>query len=196
MKKIIFMFFILISSIGYSKTYWDGKDYDKSLVVLYKVLDPLIVKVDEPKRIIIPAKKNTYKYSEYSEDHRKLKVDVSTSYNQNEIDDILRKVYENVYFKLQNNGEFELNRVKKENEKAENIVIKGKGYFVDNSASAIEQDKKTQITKPFSSNVAGNKFSATTEIDAEFTVDNDNIPMGVYKGTLKLDVWFGGSIKQ
>lgn len=196
MKKIIFMFFILISSIGYSETHWSGKDHDKSLVVLYKVLDPLIVKVDEPKRIIIPAKKNTYKYSEYSEDHRKLKVDVSTSYNKDKIDDILRKVYENVHFKLQKDGAFELNRVKKENEKAENVVIKGKGYFVDSSVSATEKDKKTQITKPFSSSVVGNKFSATTEIDAEFTVDNDNIPMGVYKGTLKLDVWFGGSIKQ
>lgn len=195
MKKAIFFLFILISSIGYSKTTWNGINYDKNLVVLYKALDPLIVKVDEPKRIIIPAKRNTYKYSEYSSDHRKLKVDVSTSYNKDQIDDILRKVYENVYFKLQNDGNFDLTHVKKENEKVENVTIKGKGYFVDNSVSATDKEKKSEITKPFSSSVVGNKFSTTTEIDAEFTVDNDNIPMGVYTGTLKLDVWFGGSVK-
>lgn len=195
MKKAIFFLFILISSIGYSKTMWKGNNYDKNLVVLYKALDPLIVKVDEPKRIIIPAKRNTYKYSEYSSDHRKLKVDVSTSYNKDQIDSILRKVYENVYFKLQNDGNFDLTHVKKENEKVENVTIKGKGYFVDNSVSATDKEKKSEITKPFSSSVVGNKFSATTEIDAEFTVDNDNIPMGVYTGTLKLDVWFGGSVK-
>lgn len=197
MKKIIFVFFILVSSMGYSKTIWSGNNYDKNLVVLYKVLDPLIVTVDKPQKIVIPAIQKTYKYSEYSQGNRKLQVKVETPFNKGMIDDILRKVYEKVYFKLQNEGNFDLNYTGKKDKETENTVIKGKGYFVDNKVGATENLKKVQIEKDFASTVNSeqNKFSTTTEIDAEFTIDKENIPMGVYTGTLKLDVWFGGSVK-
>ena len=195
MKKIIFMFFILISSIGYSETSWEGNNYDKNLVVLYKVLDPIIVNVEQPQKINIPAVKGKYIYSNYSKNRKALQVKVETPFNKGMIDEILRKVYEKVYLKLQNSGDFDLNYINKKDKGTENITIKGKGYFIDSSVSATEDTKTSYIEKQFANSVAGDKFSTTTEIDAEFTVDNDNIPMGVYKGTLKLDVWFGGTIK-
>lgn len=195
MKKIIFMFFILISSIGYSETSWEGNNYDKNLVVLYKVLDPIIVNVEQPQKINIPAVKGKYIYSNYSKNRKALQVKVETPFNKGMIDEILRKVYEKVYLKLQNSGDFDLNYINKKDKGTENITIKGKGYFIDSSVSATEDTKTSYIEKQFANSVAGDKFSTTTEVDAEFTVDNDNIPMGVYKGTLKLDVWFGGTIK-
>lgn len=191
MKKIIFIFFILIFSFSYSQTHWSGTNYQNSLVVLYKALDPLIVTVDQPQKIIIPASRGTYKYSLYSQSKRTLNVKVTAQYNKDKIDDILRKVYERVYFKLQNNGEFDLIH-KDQNDKK----IKGKGFFVDNDSNASETNKLSEINKAFAGSVGDEKFSATTEIDAEFTIDDvSNVPMGVYSGTLKLDVWFGGSIQ-
>lgn len=190
MKKMIFIFFMLISCFSYTQTHWKGED--SPLVILYKALDPLIVTVEQPDKIIIPASKGTYKYSLYSQSKKPLSVKVAAKYNENTVDNILRKVYERAYFRLRDNGNFELLHKEQKDKK-----IKGKGYFIDDEVQATETKKLYEINKEFAGSVGHNKFSTTTQIDVDFIIDDtNNAPMGVYNGTLKLDVWFGGSIKQ
>lgn len=189
MKKIFFVFFILLKSLSYCADTWHGSGKpDNILVVLYKVLDPLIVEVEQPERIVIPASNGSYRYSNYSKSRRPLTVKVSAKYNKDKVDDILRKIYERVYFKLDNNGDFELT-----NKKYGDKKIKGKGYFIDSEAKATETNKLSEIDKEFSGSVGAEKFNATTQVDADFIInDITNTPMGEYQGTLMLDVWFGG----
>lgn len=183
MKKILLMLFLIISSLSYSATNWKPK-HNKKIIVIYKVLDPLIVEVDKPQKIVVPATETTFKYSDYSSSKRKLDVKVKASYTGT-VDRILAKIYERVYFKLENEGKFELTHTTEKDKK-----ISGKGYFVD--AGIPETQKKTTHDKEFITNLQGNTFSASTQIDAEFTKEKD-LPMGVYQGTLRLDVWFGGT---
>ena len=190
MKKVLIGIYFLIISISYSDTFWSGNYYNDSLVILYKVLDPLIVQVDTPSRIKLPALDGVYKYSEKSDTQKPLRVVVKADYTKERIDDILRKVYEKVHFKLQDSGEFYL-----KNDNNPDKKIKGNGYFIDKEVGATAVNKMNEIDKEFAGSVGSEKFSAETEIDVDFTVsDGKNLPRGIYTGTLKLDVWFYGSI--
>lgn len=185
MKKIIILsIFFIISIISYSDVKWSGDSGKMSII--YKVVDPLIVKVDQPERIIVSQNQKTFTYSKMSSSKKVLAVNVTSSYNY--VDEILREIYKTVYFELVNNGDFVLKQANTIEE------IKGKGYFIDSENNATYTNKLTKIDKPFSSSVAGNIFSATTGIDADFTLPEGDVPMGVYTGTLKLNVWFGGTL--
>ena len=187
MKKLLLIkLFLIIGSISFGVTNWDRTSINP-IVIIYKMVDPLVVTVEKPKKIYVPGHIRNFKYSDYSEGKKKIDVKVKTSYTGN-IDNILRKIYERVYFELGNNGNFDL-RHKDQMDK----IIKGKGYFVDEKY-APEGNKVTKYDKSFSSSLPGTSFQTTTQIDADFTKE-ENLPMGVYRGTLKLNVWFGGTIK-
>lgn len=187
MKKILFIILLLlIGSISFGATNWDRTSINP-IVIIYKMVDPLVVNVEKPKKIYVPGSITKFKYSDYSEGKRKINVTVKTSYTGN-IDNILRKIYERVYFELGSDGNFDLTHRDQMDK-----VIKGKGYFVD-GMDAPEGSKKTKYDKSFSSSLSGTSFQTTTQIDADFTKSED-LPMGVYTGTLKLNVWFGGTIK-
>ena len=186
MKRIfIVLSFLLITIISYSEVKWDGED--GRVTIIYKIVDPLIVEVEQPQKLVIGANQKKFTYSEASKRKKALLVTVKSPYNQ--VDELLRKIYETVYFKLDNNGEFKLTNEKTTKE------ISGKGYFIDNEAQATRDKKVTEISKPFANRVNGNGFSVTTGVDADFTLPEEEVPMGVYKGTLYLNVWFGGTLK-
>lgn len=190
MKRILVGIYFLLVSISYSDTHWSGNYHNENLVILYKVLDPLIVTIDAPQKIILPAVKGTYRYSEKSKSQRPLRVVVKADYTKSQVDNILRKVYEKVYFRLQGNGDFDLVNRDEMSKK-----IQGKGYFIDSESGATVNNKLSEINKSFAGSVGAEKFSAETEIDADFIInDPANVPMGLYTGTLKLDVWFQGTI--
>lgn len=186
MKKILFAIFILMTSISYCKESIWSVTSKNPIVIVYKVLDPLVVTVEQPEKIVVPAGVTTFKYSEYSKNKKKLNVRVKSSYTGH-VDNILRKIYERVHFELQNGGMFDLIH---EKEKSKKII--GKGYFVDGGL-APEGEKKTYYNKEFSNNLVVDSFNASTQIDVEFNKEA-TLPMGIYTGTLKLNVWFNGSI--
>lgn len=194
MKKILVILILLfVSVVSFGKTNWNGED--GRLRVIYKLLDPLIVKVEDPARIKANTLEKKFTYSSKNKGKR-IKVDVSAPYNNNSIDNFLREIYKYVYFELENSGEFNLTSIDagvKENQNSG--VIKGKGYFVDESNNIFGKDRTTYYSKEFSSRVSSSPFAATTEIDVDFTLPDQEIPMGVYKGSMILNVWFGGTIK-
>lgn len=186
MKKLLFVLFVLINLFSYGKDSIWNTTSKNPIIVIYKVLDPLIVKVDQPDKIVVPANITNFKYSEYSENKRKLNVIVESPYT-GPIDKVLEKIYEKVHFQLESSGNFELIHDKEKNKK-----IIGKGYFIDGDL-ATETEKKSYYSKGFSNNLVGNSFKASTQIDVDFNKEKD-APMGVYKGVLKLNVWFDGTI--
>lgn len=181
-KRIIYFF--CISVVAFAGTNWTGND-KKTITIVYKILEPLIVNIEKPEKII--ARRNEKEFSYSSKKGKPLLVTVEAPYNNGTIDDILRKVYEKVYFKLEEEGNFYL-----ENKEESSYRILAKGYFVDSNI-VNKNSKVTYYYKDFPSKVEGNSFYTTTGIDVDFYINND-IPLGVYEGTLKLNVWFGGSI--
>lgn len=187
MKYKCLLLLFLLKSILFAETYWTGENRSK-ITIIYKVLDPLIVKIEEPKRLYINRSEKNFTYSSKAEDRKKIKVTVEAPYIKESIDDILRKVYEYVYFQLETGGKFELFH----EDGSEKII--GNAYFYDEKESIVGKDIY-EYKKEFYNNVAGNTFSATTDIDVDFTLENSNeLPLGLYSGVLKLNVWFGGSI--
>lgn len=186
-KKYLFFLILLLSTTIFGKTNW--KSEDGRIRVIYKVLDPLIVTVEQPKRIIASTLDKKFTYSSKNGGEM-LRVKVYAPYNKDEVDNYLRKIYERVYFELENDGVFKLY-----NESGNpNIFIDGKGFFVDTDAGITAGAKNTHYDKEFKSNVGNNAFTATTNIDAEFSLPQGEAPLGVYRGALILKVWFGGSI--
>lgn len=185
-KKFIFVFLLTTSVLSFGKTIWNGED--GRLRVLYKILDPLIVTVEDPVRLRASSLDKQFTYSSKN-GGRPLKVTVKAPYIKDSIDTYLRKVYELVYFELADNGKFDLINNKKVDSK-----IAAQGYFVDNDVKISAKEKKAFYYKKFTENVAGNNFNTTTGIDIEFTLPSGEIPMGVYTGDLILNVWFGGTI--
>ena len=109
MKRIfIVLSFLLVTIISYSDVKWEGED--GRLTIIYKIIDPLIVDVEQPQKLVIGSNKKNFTYSEVSKTRKPLLVTVKSSYN--EIDELLRKIYETVYFELPNMGEFKLKNEK------------------------------------------------------------------------------------
>lgn len=181
------MIFIIINQIVFSATYWKGENQNK-ITVIYKILNPLVVEVDKPERLRVNRAEKEFKYSSKSEGKKRIKVTVEAPYNKGSIDDILRKIYERVYFRLDNDGRFELLH-----DTDSTAKIEGQGYFVDEEISTVG-NRVTSFDKSFYNNVGGENFNATTEIDVDFKLPSEFIPLGVYRGILKLNVWFGGTI--
>lgn len=189
-KSIILSLFLLMAIFSYSMVTWEG---DKNNVsIIYKIVDPVIVEVEKPQKIVVSSGQKNFTYSEMVKDRKRIGVKVNTPYNPTMIDDVLRAIYERVYFSLQDNGNFDL---KNTTDPTNVSIIKGKGYFVDQNSGVLAAEKRTFYDKEFANSVGGVGFYTTTEIDADFTMQQDNMPMGVYTGTLKLDVWFGGKLK-
>lgn len=189
MRKIyILSLFLVLAIFSYSNNVtWTG-DSGK-ITIIYKVVDPLIVTVEQPEKLTVSANQKTFTYSDMTKSKKPLLVTVKTTYNSGTVDDILRKIYEIVYFELEKTGKFELtNGTNPE-------LITGQGYFIDSQANATKNTKLTAINKPFANNVGGDTFSTTTEIDVDFTLPDGEVPMGLYTGTLRLNVWFAGSLK-
>lgn len=187
-KKFILVIFFIFSLMAFSAVHWDGEE--GRLRVMYKILDPLTVVVDKLNKIRTNTLDKEFTYSSKN-NGQKIKVTVSAPYNNSAIDDYLRKIYERVYFSLKNQGQFSL-----KNQTSSVVTeIKGKGYFVDKEEGITEDKKEYSYSKPFSSRVSESPFLATTEIDVDFKLPQGEVPIGVYKGTLVLDVWFGGTIK-
>lgn len=187
-KSFIFVFYILIVIFCYADVKWSGED--GKLTVVYKIVDPIIVDVDKPKKITVTSNQQSFSYSQMNGDNSKIEVRVTVPYNSGEVDDILRAIYERVHFRLQNSGKFDLVLDKNTSE-----IIQGQAYFIDNAAGATTTNKKTEYFKDFSNTVAGNQFYTTSQIDVDFTTTKSEMPMGIYRGILKLDVWFDGTIK-
>lgn len=187
MKRLIILsLFLIINIFSYSNVIWDGEN--QKISIIYKIVDPIIVNVDIPERITVSSGQKNFTYSHMVKDKRMITVKVNAPYNPSMIDNVLRAIYERVYFSLQNNGEFDLKN------STEQAIIKGKGYFVDSNEGILATAKRTSYDKEFANNVSGTNFYTTTQIDADFTMGQENMPMGVYTGTLKLDVWFGGRL--
>lgn len=185
MKRILILLsFLVVTVMSYSDVKWEGED--GRVTIIYKIVDPLIVEVEQPQRLVIGANQKKFTYSEASKKKKPLLVTVRSPYNQ--VDELLRKIYETVYFELGNRGEFKLVNEKTTKE------INGQGYFIDNEGKATRDKKVTELSKPFANRVNGNGFSVTTGVDADFTLPEGEVPMGVYKGTLHLNVWFGGTL--
>lgn len=187
-KSYLLLLLIMVSVASLGETYWDGEK--GKLRIMYKLLDPLIVTVEQPTKIKTNTLNREFTYSSKNNGHR-IKVNVRAPYNDGVIDNYLREIYKNVYFELEKQGEFDLNNTTKKDA----LPIKGKGYFVDESSGVYAKDKKTFYTKEFSNRVSGNAFVSSTEIDVDFKLPDGEVPMGVYKGTLTLNVWFSGGIK-
>lgn len=190
-KKIWLVLFLIIISINsFGKTIWNGED--GKLRIIYKLLDPLIVKVEDPVKIRANTLEKSFTYSSKNGGNR-IKVDVSAPYDS--IDNFLREIYKYVYFELENDGNFELTLLDskiKNNQTTE--PIKAKGYFVDESNGILAKDKKSFYHKEFSSRVASSPFTSSTQIDVDFTLPEQELPMGTYRGSMILNVWFGGTI--
>lgn len=186
MKKIILLLLLIKNCFLFGDTFWSGED-KQGITVVFKVLDPLIVNVEKPSKLYISKLDKKFSYSEKSDTKKSLLVSVETPYEN--VDNILRRIYENVYFKLENNGVFKLSH-----ESQKQFYIQGNGYFIDDQY--ISKDlKATEYSKPFSNTLNGNKFYTTTNIDVDFSILDENIPLGIYNGSLILNVWFGGSIR-
>ena len=182
-KKIIVFFFIVFSFSTFSQTYWKGEN--KKITIIYKVLDPLIIDIEPTERLYISKLDKNFKYSQKSTTRNGILVKVETPYNTSSYDEILRKIYEKVYFQLENEGVFDL-----VHENNTMYKIKGSAYFVDENV----KEKATEYSKEFASSVAGSSFNTTTRIDVDFSLPDTELPLGIYKGTLRLNVWFGGTI--
>lgn len=183
---IIIMFFFF--KVGYAETIWRGED-NKKLTVIYKVLHPLIVNIEEPEKLIINRSEENFTYSKKNERKAPILVTVKAPYNQESYDEILRKIYETVYFKLEDDGIFNLVHIDDNSMK-----ISAEAYFIDDIYT-LGRNKVKEYYKPFSSNTSGKEFITTTTIDVDFKNDPSRNKLGLYKGSLKLNVWFGGSIR-
>lgn len=185
-KKIyIFLFFTLVIN-AFAGTNWSGDR--KKISIIYKILDPLRVTVTTPEKIVATRMDKSFSYSEKSSDKKALKVTVEAPYESGMLDNVLSKIYENVYFNLKNKGEFDLTLENTEEK------IEARAYFVDEPYIS-KLEKKTYYTKEFSKTINGNSFNTTTNIDVDFLLPNSSLPIGVYRGTLGLEVWFGGTIE-
>ena len=189
MKKIVILsLFLIVSFFSYSDVIWNGEE--QKISIIYKVVDPIIVQIENPpQKITVSSGQKNFTYSEMAKDKRMISVRVNAPYNQNNIDNLLRAIYERVYFSLQNNGSFELKSATDPTS-----IIQGNGYFVDPAAGIVATSKQTSYNQEFANSVGGTNFYTTTQIDADFTMPQENMPMGIYSGTLRLDVWFGGSL--
>lgn len=183
-KNWLILLLFLATSFSYADVVWNGEE--GRISIIYKIVDPLLVEVETPKRLIVSATQKEFTYSKMTETKQPLLVTVKSPYNT--VDDILRKIYENVYLELQDNGVYTLRN------DTTTKVIAGKGYFIDTEVGATAETKTTQLVKQFANRVSGTNFSVTTNIDSDFVLPEGEVPMGVYKGTLYLNVWFGGSL--
>lgn len=183
-KNWLILLLLLATSFSYADVVWNGEE--GRISIIYKIVDPLLVEVETPKRLIVSATQKEFTYSKMTETKQPLLVTVKSPYNT--VDEILRKIYENVYLELQDNGVYTLRN------DTTTKVITGKGYFIDAEGNATTETKTTYLVKQFANRVSGTGFSVTTNIDSDFVLPEGEVPMGVYKGTLRLNVWFGGSL--
>lgn len=151
-------------------------NFTRQLVVIYKVLDPLSVIVDSPEKMVVRAGNQTFKYSEVTSSRAPLNIKIETPYKQR--DEILDQIYGTATLELENKGEFVL-----VDEKASNNTIRGRGFFVSNSAS--------QLTLPLYNASTPDKYQASTVVDAIFNEDKNEMLMGNYRGVLILNVTYG-----
>lgn len=175
MKKIkILLILVLLSIYSYSAT---KINFSKQLVVIYKVLDPLSVRVDTPEKMTVRKGNETFRYSQVVQSRTPLNVQISAPYNSR--DEILDEIYGTAKLELRNRGEFELKELQNPNFK-----IKGKGFF----GSA---EDEYQINLPLYNATTPNMYQASAQIDAIFNSDKEEMLMGTYKGVLILDVTYG-----
>lgn len=186
-RNIRFILFLFITSLCFGKTVWHGED--GRLNIMYKILDPLIVKVEKPNKIVTNTLNREFTYSSKN-GGRKIRVEVAAPYEQSKIDNYLREIYKYVYFELESQGKFKLT----DKSKVNSVIIEGEGYFIDENERIYAKDKRTFYSKEFANRLTGNAFTSVTDIDVNFKLPEGDVPMGSYTGTLTLNVWFSGGI--
>lgn len=153
-------------------------NFDNQLVVIYKVLNPLVVEVDQTEKMKVTSSRNTFRYSEIVPTRKKIGVTVKAPYNERDL--ILDKIYGTAKLELENNGSFELVEIKDSQKK-----IDGRGFFVSGGKES------SIITLPLFNASVQNRYEQRTEIDAIFNERGEEMLMGTYKGVLKLNVTYG-----
>lgn len=150
----------------------------KKLFVVYKALDPLSISIEQPEKITVKSGTESFRYSEMNQSKSKIKVGVKAPYMRG-ADDILDTVYGTVTFNLVNGGNFSLNS-------PEGKSFQGRGFIVDGPS---ELDRKVL---PLTRTSSSMEYTGNIEIDAIFNESNQNVTLGNYSGTLKLEVRYGG----
>lgn len=173
-KEKIFIIFILMSIYTYSATNFN---FNKQLIVIYKVLDPLSVIVDTPEKMIVKKGTQSFKYSEVTSSGP-LNIKIEAPYNTR--DKILDKIYGTATLELQNAGIFELIETTNPN-----LKIDGQGFF------PTEGESSYRLSLPLDHATIPNTYQAATTVDAIFNKNNKVMLMGKYKGVLILDVTYG-----
>ena len=171
----IILSFILITTCVYPIT---KINYAKQLVVLYNVLDPLIVEVDPPEKMVVRSGREKFRYSQITPSKKPLNVKVEAPYKDRDL--ILDTIYGTATLELLDNGKFDLKKIDDPSK-----VINGKGFF-----SEIGENTSKMKLDLFKSTVA-NKYQAFTKIDAIFNENQEEMLMGRYKGVMILNVTYG-----
>ena len=151
-------------------------NFTKQLVVIYKVLDPLKVVVQQPEKMFMKSGNQEFRYSEVATSKSPLSIKIEAPYNKR--DEILDRIYGTATLELESNGNFDL--IDKNNS---NNIIKGRGFFSNDTSHLI---------LPLYNASAPDKYQTSTTVDAIFNEDMREMKMGSYKGVLKLNVTYGG----
>lgn len=176
MKKLVVgSIFLVLSFSTFSVTTFN---FTNQLVVIYKVLNPLIVEVEQTEKMQVPSSADTFRYSETVASRKKIGITVKAPYNERDL--ILDKIYGTAKLELENNGEFELVEIK-DSEKR----IGGRGFFIS------EGKESSSLILPLFNASVQNRYEQRAELDAIFNEKKEKMLMGTYKGVLKLNVTYG-----
>lgn len=183
----------------------NGISPDGSLMIVYKSLAPLSLKIEEPKKMVIPKSIKTFKYTQITRS-QPLKVVAETKYDttiNNQVGkEIIKAIYNSVKFSFESKDGFGgntfrldyipqnvKNQVREENNEI-NKYIEGKAFFTNISGN----DPKDEVEIVFEDNIASGVLSARTYIDAEFKVPEETKLLGgeLYSGTIRIKAEFSG----
>lgn len=175
MKLFLGIIFIILNLCTFSITTFN---FNNQLVVIYKVLNPLVVEVEQTEKMQVVSSEDIFRYSDTVFSKRKVGVIVKAPYNERDL--ILDKIYGTAKLELENNGNFELVDITDKQKR-----IGGRGYFISGGKES------STITLPLFNASVQNRYEQRTEIDAVFNEKREKMIMGTYKGVLKLNVTYG-----
>lgn len=202
MKRIIILFLLLLSFNSFSTKwqYGGGLDGEAGLMIVYKSIPPLVLKIDEPETILIPSGNGTFKYSEISKSKKPLNVRLEVKFNSHIVENnsvnksIISTIYDTARYSFINNGSFFLEKTSIKN--GEILIeegIDGEVFFTDINGNEEAANKAKIINRKLSESVKDGILNREdVYIDAIFNRRNKQLTTGRYEGKTTLVVEFLG----
>ncbi len=204
-KKIITFLFVILSMESFSTkwNYGGGLDGEAGLMLIYKTLPPLSVKVEEPEIMSVVSGNQSFKYSEVSKSGKPLNVKIEVYFNDNIVEDnsinktIISTIYDSIRLSFVNNGNFflyeEIGKVENKAGKTTIKAIDGEVYFTDSSGIEEATNKAKVIQRKLGETIQNATLKREDiYIDAIFNRRGEELIAGEYRGYTTLIVEFLG----